>query len=472
MFEAHFGFSKRPFPFVPRVDCYYAATTMESARRTLSRCIERAEGVGLAVGPSGTGKTLLCRLLAEQFRDVFQVVLLASGRLSTRRALLQSILYEMGQPYRGMDEGELRLAMVDYLMLSTDCPRGMLLLVDEAHTLPLRLLEEVRMITNLVCDGQPRARLVLAGGCLLEERLASPKLDSFSQRIVARCYLESLNREETQEYIRAQITVAGGGPERLMPAEACRAVYQATDGVPRLINQVCDHALLLACAAGRKRVEPEVIEEAWADLQQLPTPWEGTAQDARAEGGIIEFGGLEDESEETRGSAGSDAPGRSSPPVPRLRVSPESREPVDDPVGQVERIGEAISGLDEDFQPAGTIGPELELVFDEDPFSESFREEEVIVDRNGRHPTTGRPQLFGGQDGDEGSRGEHPMTRSAAAEADVVDPAREAAALEGDEKMIIVDEECDGQEPGRVRPAVRVRGQEYGQLFARLRRSS
>ena len=141
------------------------------------------------------------------------MALLSSGRLSTRRALLQAILFELGQPYRGMDEGELRLALVDYLTAGEDCPQGMVLLVDEAHTLPLRLLEEIRMITNLVRDGQPAVRLVLAGGCVLEERFASPKLESFSQRIVARCYLESFNRTETQQYIRAQIDAAGGGGE-------------------------------------------------------------------------------------------------------------------------------------------------------------------------------------------------------------------------------------------------------------------
>ena len=161
-----------------------------------------AAGIGMVVGPSGTGKTLLCRMLAEHFKERFKVAMLCSGRLSTRRALLQAIHYELGQPYRGMDEGELRLALVDYLTLGEDCPTGMVLLVDEAHTLPYRLFEEIRMITNLVCNGQPRVRLVLAGGPLLEERLASPKLESFSQRLVARCYLEPLSRTETQKYAK------------------------------------------------------------------------------------------------------------------------------------------------------------------------------------------------------------------------------------------------------------------------------
>ena len=107
---------------MPRVDHYFPAAGIEAARTTLARCVERAEGVGLLVGPTGTGKTLLCQILAEQFRGAFHVALLSSGRLTTRRGLLQAILYELGQPYRGMDEGELRLSLVEYLT-STTSPR-------------------------------------------------------------------------------------------------------------------------------------------------------------------------------------------------------------------------------------------------------------------------------------------------------------------------------------------------------------
>ena len=97
-------------------------------------------------------------------------------------------------------------------------------------------------------------RLVLAGGPQFEERLASPKLESFNQRVAARCYLEALDRAQTIDYVRHQIREAGGSPDRLFTAEALAAVYQATDGIPRLVNQVCDHALLLACAGGVKQL--------------------------------------------------------------------------------------------------------------------------------------------------------------------------------------------------------------------------
>jgi type II secretory pathway predicted ATPase ExeA len=379
MYDGCFGLTRRPFVAVPQVDYYFPAAAIEGARTTLVRCVQRGEGAGLVIGPSGTGKSLLCLLLAEQFRRSFQVATLASGRLSTRRALFQAILYELGRPYRGMDEGELRLAVTDYLTTSNGMWHGMVLVVDEAHTLPLRLLEEIRLLTNLAQDGQPLVRLVLAGGPALEERFASPKLDSFSQRLSARCYLETFNRTETQEYIRWQINAAGGRGEQVFPEAACASVFQATGGVPRLVNQVCDHALLLAYVAGQKWIEPAGVEEAWADLQQLPAPSTGQ-RDEPAGGGVIEFGSLDDSTDSAdRSHDGTDA-------ATSLRVTDGDDETDGDecePTRQIHRIERLLAKADDDFEPAGTIRPEVELYFEETthPFQEEFEHEEVVADR-------------------------------------------------------------------------------------------
>ena len=376
MYEANFGLDRRPFSSVPRTDQYYPATTIESSRQTLDRAVQRAEGVGLVVGPAGTGKTLLCQMLAEQFRESFQVAMLCCGRLSTQKALLQAILFGLKQPYRGMDEGELRLALVDYVTADEDCPNGIVLVVDEAHTLPLRLFEEIRLLTNLAKDNRPRIRLVMVGGPLLEERFANPKLESFSQRIVARCYLEPLSRAETEQYIHRQLSQAGAGDEPVFSTEACRAVHQATDGVPRLINQLCDHAMLLAFSNGQSQISNECVEEAWADLQQLPTPYAGGHEAGTA--AVIEFGGLDDEPSETTSHDSTDSceddAGLSGP---SLRVAQLTEDFPAEPARQLDGVEDSP---DEDFQPAGSIGPELELVFDDggDPFRETFEEEEVI----------------------------------------------------------------------------------------------
>ena len=259
----------------------------------------------------------------------------------------------------------------------------MLLLVDEAHTLPLRLLEEIRLLSNLARNGQPLVRLVLAGGAVLEERFASPKLDSFSQRLSARCYLEAFNRTETQEYIQWQIDSAGGLGNQVFPEATCQSVFQATGGVPRLVNQVCDHALLLAYVAGQKTIDPANIEEAWSDLQQLPTPWSGESKSDAVHSGVIEFGSLDDSSEPAHdASSGSATLAR----VFRVAsVEEEEAAEADDsaPSEQIHRIEQLLAEADDDFQPAGSIGPEIELCFEEadHPFQEKFEHEEIVLDR-------------------------------------------------------------------------------------------
>jgi len=467
MYDTYFQFDKRPFCSVPQVDRYFPGAAIEAARQTLTRCLERGEGPAMVVGPSGTGKTLLCHVLAEQFKDSLRVALLQSGRLSSRRALFQAILYELGRPYRGMDEGEVRLALVDYLMTGKDCPHGAVLLVDEAHTLPLRLLEEIRMLTNLSGDGRPLVRVVLAGAAALEERFTNPKLDSFNQRMAGRCYLESLNRTETQDYVRAQINSVGGQGEQIFPQETCQGVYQATDGVPRLINQVCDHALLLAYVAGQPQVSPAGIEEAWSDLQQLPTPWSGEPAKQTDDDNVIQFGGLDESPEESELPA---AGGQGDSP---LRISPAS-EPLapsaGEPEEQLQRIENLLADAEKDFEPAGTIGPEVELTFEEaiHPFREEFSEEEVVADR---YAPAARPAAEESSPVGDSSR-EEPVDETPQVETVPLRPAEPVETGEweepaGDEAVAVGADQAHG-EPARSIAAVR--RHEYGRLFARLRR--
>jgi len=382
MYETYFNLTERPFASVPRIDHYYPAAVIDVARNALIRCLDRGEGVAMIVGPPGTGKSLLCQVVAERFEKTFQVALLASTHLDTRRSLLQAILYELNRPYRGMDEGELRLSLVDYITLNDDCDRGIVLLVDEAHHLPLRLLDEIRSLTNLTRDMQPAVRLVLAGSHMLEERFASPKLESFSQRIAARCYLEAFQRNETQAYIQSRISACHGPGDEIFPAETCQMVHKASDGVPRLINQVCDHVLLLAYAAGIRRIEPAHVEEAWADLQQLPTPWNEPA--APKNDSVIEFGGLDDGPMGLQPIAGKITAVEATSPDEAPEQLALATETAEDPetFEQLSHIQSLLADVRAEFQPVTEIEPEVELVFDAPhPFAEPFQEEEVIADR-------------------------------------------------------------------------------------------
>lgn len=297
MYETYFHLSQRPFAAAPQVEAYVSTPFCENALQSSIRCLERAEGIALIMGPTGTGKSLLCQLVAQHFADRFEVALLDSARLCTRRALLQNILFTLRLPYRNMDEGELRLALMSHLDPQTSSSQGLVLIVDEAHTLPARLLEEVRLITNLVRGGQPRIRLLLAGGMAMEERLASPKLEAFQQRLATRSYLQAFNYDETIHYITQQLRRCGGDPQRCISGDAMEAIYRVTDGVPRLVNQLSDHSLLLAANGHRALVDRSIVEDAWADLQQLPGPWHADHPQAGkpTDAGVIEFGSLADE---------------------------------------------------------------------------------------------------------------------------------------------------------------------------------
>ena len=296
MYTSCFQLERRPFMAAPQLDFYFPAPSIEAARQTLAGCIQWGAGPGLIIGPAGTGKTLLCTKLASQFRSTAEVVILSNTHLCTRRALLQLILFELGLPYRDMDEGEVRLSLIGHITSENHFPHGMVLLVDEAHSLTLKLLEEIRMLSNLVRDGQTRVHVVLAGNSILEERFTSPKLEAFNQRVAARTYLRPLNREETLGYIQSQIASAGGNALDLFAPDACPAIHQATGGVPRLINQVCDRALIMSAANGTFRLEAATIEAAWADLQQLPLPVPAQATTPSAvPTDIVEFGSLQDD---------------------------------------------------------------------------------------------------------------------------------------------------------------------------------
>lgn len=268
-----FAMDQRAFPVLPVSDRYFASQSAEEARRRLTLCLERGDGPALLVGAAGCGKTMLLEVLSEHFADSFRVVRLASTQLCTRRALLQAILYGLKKPYREHDEGELRLSLVEALSERPYELPPVALLVDEAQSLPVRLLEELRVLANQAIDGIPRMMLILAGTNTLDEAFTSPKLEAFNQRIMARCYLSPLSREETTQYVRAHIAVAGEDPDQLIADSAYKGIFQASDGVPRLINQVCDRALLLAVERHAEKIDAEAIQAAWSDLHQLPAPW-------------------------------------------------------------------------------------------------------------------------------------------------------------------------------------------------------
>jgi hypothetical protein len=223
-------------------------------------------------------------------------------------------------------------------------------------------------------------RLVIVGGPRLEERLASPKLESFNQRIAARCYLQAFNYDETANYIYSQIAAVGGVAERVFASDAASAVYRATDGIPRLINQVCDHALVLAIENGVRQITTDVVEVAWSDLQQLPTPWNsaaGAQAASEAVPDIIEFGTLEDVEPRIMKPAERSM----APKLHAARSDNRSHLFGASLERKLDAIEATIDSVQQNDKSPAIIAPDPDDVPAVDPFAEPFINEEVVVDR-------------------------------------------------------------------------------------------
>ena len=305
MYQSHFQLHDRPFASVANPDHYFPASSIEQAREVIALNLERASGTTTLVGGVGSGKTLLCQLIANQFANSLPVSMVSGSRLRSAEDLLQAILHGLDLPHHGQDESELRRTLANHVT-GQSCLNGIVLIIDEADRLSIELLEEVRGFTNLVKDGQPCIRLVLAGTESLEESLGTSALESLNQRVVGRLFLENFSQEETRDYIRARIQAVGGDAEAIFADDAFRNVYKATNGVPRLVNQICDHALLMASVSSVDQLDGNVVEAAWADIQQIPVPSSALQESSAGDSAevVIEFGSLDDEDEDLSAEAG------------------------------------------------------------------------------------------------------------------------------------------------------------------------
>lgn len=462
MYESFFQLTARPFSAGTDPLAYVPCESMENARRALTRCIQRDEGAALVIGTAGSGKSLLCRLVERDLQGEMQIVRMRGGDVTSRRSLFQAILRGLGLPYR-LNEGELRLSLVDYIEHGATNQAGILILVDEAQSLPISLLEELRQLTNLQRDDRSWVRLALFGGTELEERFASPKLESFSQRLAVRCYLQPLGRQETGDYVTQRIGTCGGRAAEIFTDEALVQIYNATDGVPRKINQLCDHAMVLAFAGGKKPIAATDIEEAWADLQQLPIPVSRVLPvgDEPAPESIVEFGDLEDEEEPQRMFVPPQMPAASA----ETTISANSN---------LTRIEAHLGRLEQEYRtkPAAAQGVRFAFQPPQSKPSDSFEQEEVLVDRYAQRKSTPTPVPRGIS---EQAAGQWPplpsmLTENLHSPPVAHGPVPGAISMaDNDDDMIVVEDDAETL-PMHAAPRPAVRRREYGQLFAKLRR--
>lgn len=379
MYESFYGFDQRPFLTVPTLDRYYPASSIEAAYQTVTRAVQRCEGPVAIFGGAGLGKTMCCLRIAASIPRNYEVITLASSQLITRRALLQSLLYELRLPCRADSEGELRLSLLERLHPSEENrSSGLVLIVDEAQTLSIKLLEELRILTNVVHAGVPRLRLVLCGTLRLEETLTHPQMESLNQRLAARCYLTPLNHEESNRYVQHKIELCGQKWESILTPDGLEAIFRASDGIPRLIDQVADQALLLGAKEKIRPINAAVVGYAWSMLQQLPNPWSDPAPNLRSssdseseydefdepESQGIEFGSLDgnddgeaadvDLENPSRVSAGTGSQ-RSAPALVNQLTSTQQRVGSDDITSNL--LSSFTRGYDDEFKiPVQSLG--------------------------------------------------------------------------------------------------------------------
>jgi general secretion pathway protein A len=274
MHEEYYGFVEKPFSLTPDPKYLYKSESHANAFDLLQYAIRRREGFVVVTGDIGTGKTTLCRAILEQLdRKTFTALVL--NPFLSEEDLLRLILQDFGVVSRaeikrgrldGVSKQELIETLNEFLLSLLPLRAGALLIIDEAQNLPLQVLEQIRILSNLETDKEKLLQIVLVGQLNLKDQLRSPELRQLDQRVSIRYELKPLTREETSAYVAHRLTIAGGGAAVSFSPKALDLVHRYTSGIPRLINLICDRALLGGYSARSNRITPEMVGAAAAGL--------------------------------------------------------------------------------------------------------------------------------------------------------------------------------------------------------------
>lgn len=282
----HFNLDEQPFRLTPDPDFVYWSKQHARAKAYMESTIWLADGFVVITGEIGSGKTtLLQSFLAELGDDV--VYALVSQTQLTPTQFLQAVLTEFGFKPFNKPKVELLDMLNMFLIEQYSNGRKVLLIVDEAQNLTKKVLEEIRMLSGIETHKEKVLRIILAGQPELRQTLESPSLKQLVQRVRLRFHIGPLDQNEMREYIQHRLTVAGVKDSGLIGAEAHAPIYRYSGGVPRLINTLCDTALLCAFAEDNKAVGTEdvmaAIEElGWQQHELSSVPQEKPSPPPRA----------------------------------------------------------------------------------------------------------------------------------------------------------------------------------------------
>jgi general secretion pathway protein A len=265
MYNAHFGFREAPFGVTPDPQFYYSNPVYQEAWATLHYGIEARKGFILITGEAGTGKTTLLRKAMHAFGSTIKTAYIPNT-LVGYTDLLRLMLTDLGLPVTTDNRSAMIKRLTDYLIEQFEAGNIVALLIDEAQNLRLETLEELRLLGNLETDKDKLLQIVLVGQPELEQKLDQPELRQLKQRIVLRCQLKPVAREEVGSYIDSRLRTIGHRSEDLFDPDAVEKVALYSSGIPRLINIICDNALLAAFALSKRKISAAIVDEVADDL--------------------------------------------------------------------------------------------------------------------------------------------------------------------------------------------------------------
>jgi general secretion pathway protein A len=243
MYQLFYGLREKPFVLTPDPQFLFLSESHRTAIESLLYGIQQKEGFMVITGDIGTGKTTICRAFLERLDKNVKTAVIFNSFL-TEEELLESILHDFGFSSKGRTKKERIDALNKILIYFSSHGKKAVLIIDEAQNLSIPVLEQIRMLSNLETEKEKLLQIILVGQLELDQKLRSTELKQLNQRIAVRHYLLPLTQTETESYIYQRLMVAGSRGSITFSRSALHEIYKFSKGAPRLINLLCDRALL------------------------------------------------------------------------------------------------------------------------------------------------------------------------------------------------------------------------------------
>jgi type II secretory pathway predicted ATPase ExeA len=261
----HFGLNEQPFGLTPDPEFVYWSKQHARAKAYMESTIWLADGFVVITGEIGSGKTTLLQSFLNELEDDVVYAVVSQTQL-TPTEFLQAVLTEFG--FKPFEQRKVELLDTLNMFLIEQYSEGkkVVLIVDEAQNLSKKVLEEIRLLSGIETHKEKVLRIILAGQPELKDKLDSPKLKQLMQRVRLRFHIESLDRREMREYIEYRLKVAGREQAGPFTENAFPKIFLYTGGIPRLINTLCDTAMLCAFAEGKTSIDDNDVMVAVEEL--------------------------------------------------------------------------------------------------------------------------------------------------------------------------------------------------------------